>query len=585
MPSLILSEDTPVQPEELQRRVALLRSLGSDDATTEAKSAAGGLPSKIWRSVSAFANTVGGVIILGLNESDGFKLAKGFDQGRILDALSDGLNGKQPKVSPVPPHEVEQMPFEGGVVVVVTVDPLVSGTAPCFVAAQGVQNGSYRRWDDQNINLSSYEIYQLRSRNERLELDRAPVTGATVSDLDQTLVDRLLDRLAATSSRAIQGTKSKEEQLQRLNILDRQGSPTMAGLLSVGAYPQEFFPQLFVDVTSHPGRAKSTGGPTRFLDREECEGPIPLAVDLAVQATARNLRTMRVVDGVQGIDVPEIPLDVLREAIVNALTHRDYSAQVLGQQVAVDIFPDRIEVTSPGGFWGGVTAETIDQGRSCSRNDALAKMLTRVPMPNSNATVCENQGSGVPRMVGAMRDRGLPVPHFKGAIDHVTVTLYRFGLLTPETGAWLDSLTSERLTPHQQMALVLARETGAVTPQDLRREADMDTDDARLDLDSLVDLRLLQWVRPDEYILSLERERPRLTRTESAVLAVLNPDTPMTIHEIAERTELTVAHLRGVLRDMVSSGLVTPTAPPTSRNRAYLIGEPWNPDAVMLPLR
>ena len=113
----------------------------------------------------------------------------------------------------------------------------------------------------------------------------------------------------------------------------------------------------------------------------------------------------------------------------------------------------------------------------------------------------------------------------------------------------------------------------------------MDTDDARLDLDSLVDLRLLQWVRPDEYILSLERERPRLTRTESAVLAVLNPDTPMTIHEIAERTELTVAHLRGVLRDMVSSGLVTPTAPPTSRNRAYLIGEPWNPDAVMLPLR
>lgn len=569
--------------DELRRRVALLRSLGSDNGTTEAKSAAGGLPTKIWRAVSAFANTAGGEILLGLNEEDGFQPAAGFDAGRILDALSDGLNTNSSKVTPVPAHDVTQLEFEGSVVVALTIHPLLSGPGPCFVTAQGLENGSYRRWDDQNINLSSYEIYQLRYRNERLELDRAPVAETTVDDLDPELVDRLLQRLRATSSLALSGARTRTEQLFRMNVVDRQGVPTLAGLLSLGAYPQSYFPQLFVDVTAHPGHTKTNSSLTRFLDRQECEGPIPVVVDQAVQATARNLRTMRIVDGVEGIDVPEIPLDVLREAIVNAVTHRDYSAQVIGQQVAVDIYPDRVEVTSPGGFWGGVTADTVDQGRSCSRNDALAKMLTRVPMPHGDATVCENQGSGVPRMVGAMRERGLPAPHFKGAIDQVRVTLYRFGLLTPEIRVWLDGLTVHPLTPHQQMALVLARTAGEVTPQDLRREADMDSDDARDTLEALVSLRLLTWRRPDEYGLASTAPLASLTKGEQAVVAVLSTSLPATVHDIADRTGLSIGYLRGVLRDLVSSDVAIPTAPPSSRNRAYLLSESWGQDD-MLPL-
>jgi ATP-dependent DNA helicase RecG len=133
---------------ELAEHVRRLRGLGSDDAYAEAKSSAGRLPKSVWETVSSFANTHGGVVILGLDESRGFLPALGFDPQPILDALSDGLNpppGKKGKVTPVPPTEVDQIEFDGSVVVALTVEPLVATPAPCYVTDQGVENGSYRR--------------------------------------------------------------------------------------------------------------------------------------------------------------------------------------------------------------------------------------------------------------------------------------------------------------------------------------------------------------------------------------------------------------------------------------------------------
>lgn len=86
------------------------------------------------------------------------------------------------------------------------------------------------------------------------------------------------------------------------------GVPTLAGIISAGLYPQQFFPQLFVDVTVHPGITKSDPrSPVRFVDRQVCEGPIPVMSETAVGAVLRNLRTSRVVEGTRGVDVPEIP--------------------------------------------------------------------------------------------------------------------------------------------------------------------------------------------------------------------------------------------------------------------------------------
>lgn len=576
---------------DLAARVKRLRTLGSDDATTEAKSAVGKLPKRVWEAVSAFANTNGGLVLLGLDEGSEFRLAAGFDPQPILDALSDGLNvavGHRTKVTPVPPTDVEQIEFEGGVVVALTVRPLVAVPAPCFVTDQGLENGSYRRWDDQNIHLTSYEIYLLRHRHELLGTDREAVSSARISDLDSDLIERMVARLRSQGSRALTSATDTISQLRRLNVVDSAGVPTLAGLLSVGTYPQQFFPQLFIDVAVHPGTVKGIQPEAlRFMDRQVCEGPIPVAVEQAVRAVARNLRTARVVEGARGTDVLEIPEEVLREAIVNAVTHRDYSSQVLGQQVAVDVFPDRVEVISPGGFWGSVSRENVAQGRSCSRNDSLAKLLTRVPLYDSDAMVCENQGSGVPRMIGAMRSRGLPIPAFESTVDQVKVVLHRFGLLTPETREWLGTVTkSERLTPRQEIALVLARTQGEVTPQDLRHQAAVDSDDARTDLERLAELGLLIEGRIDTYELPVGPELAGLTPVRREVLAALSTDVPKNIQELSVITRRSPNSLRPVLRDLVAGGAATATAPPTSRNRAYLrvVDESSGPDSPQLPL-
>lgn len=238
--------------------------------------------------------------------------------------------GRGGKVTPVPPTEVDQIEFDGSVVVALTVEPLVATPAPCYVTDQGVENGSYRRWDDQDLHLTSYEIYPLRHRHELTPTDREPVVGASLSDLDSELVDRVIGRLRSQGSRALVGATQPVEQLQRLNIVTAGGVPTLAGLMSAGPYPQQFLPQLFVDVAVHPGITKSDPRtPIRFVDRQVCEGPIPIMAEQAIGAVLRNLRTSRVVEGTRGVDVPEIPKDVLREAIVNALTHRDTAAGVV----------------------------------------------------------------------------------------------------------------------------------------------------------------------------------------------------------------------------------------------------------------
>lgn len=574
-----------METAELKEIVRRLRAQGSDDAYVEAKGAAGGLPKDVWPTVSAFANARGGTIILGLSERDGFRPATGFDPGVILDALSEGLTQAPrqtaAKVTPIPDVDVEQMEFEGAMVLVVRVHPLTGSPGPCYVTDQGLERGSYRRWDDQDRRMSSYQIFMVRHRHDYLQTDRQPVESSTDADLDASLTNTMVARLRAAGSRALVGTSDRPGELRRLNVVQASGTPTLSGLVALGAYPQQFFPQLFVDVAVHPGIEKSDPhADYRFVDREICEGPIPVMVRDAVAAVMRNLRTARVVDGIGGRDVPEIPEPVLREAIVNALTHRDYGEVGRREQVAVDVYPDRVEVTNPGGFWGGVTADNVDEGHSRSRNDTLAKMLTNVPLVGREGTVSENQGSGVRAMIGAMRAHGLPAPEFEDRLDAVRVTLHRFGLVTPATREWLHTVGAERLSPHQQIALVVAREAEAVTPQVMRQQVGIDTDDARRLLADLRARGLLAEPSADQFVLAgalqttllgLPADAPRLSAGEREVILVFAGGGERSSQEIAAATGRSIGNVRSLLQSLVAARVLMPTAPTTSRARKYVL--------------
>lgn len=532
----------------------------------------------MWDTVSAFANTSGGTIILGLDETEDFSVVPELAVESIANQLVNGLDpkpGAVPKVTPVPEIRMGEIMLPQGGVVVLEVDafrqhPRLLPHMPCFVTAKGIKDGSFKRVFDHDQRLSAYEIHELQSRGHRDGTDRQPVDGAVGGDINQSAATDLINRLKAQGSRIADGAVDEIEILTRLNVFGAGGAertPTFSGLMSLGWYPQQFYPQLFIDVTAHPGAEKSTGdGGVRFDSRRICDGAMPVAIENAVTEVLSHLRTRYREAGPGIVEEKEIPDIAVREAVANAVMHRDYGDLVRGQQIAVDIYPDRVEVTNPGGLWGDRTVENLSENRSMSRNEALARLLSQVVDSRDNK-VAENQGSGIQRMIGAMRSHGLPAPQFSADIGSFKVIMPRFGLIGPDVQTWLEQVGGGD-NRSQDVALVIARDQGSVTPKILRQQLGIDSDDARMELSRLVEQAKLSQIGPERY--ALVSDMPELTKTEIAVLNALSFTAPRTARQVSEEMGKTVTSVRIHLRVLVEKKLVVATAPPTSRNRSYL---------------
>ncbi|MGX1738434.1 ATP-binding protein [Corynebacterium flavescens] len=399
-------------------------------------------------------------------------------------------------------------------------------------------------------------------------MDQEAVPGASRDDLDEELIDAVHRRLRENGSRVLQG--KQDVWLERLGILTSAGVPTVAGLLALGRYPQQFFPRLYIDVAVHPGKEKSPPGTEiRFEDRRICDGNLLAMVYDTVQMIRKNLKTRRVVHGDSGYDVLEIPLEALREALANAVMHRDYSAIAQDQDIAVEIFKDRVEIVSPGGLPGGKSLASLDDGVAVPRNSTLARLLMEIPWPGSDGGVlAERNGSGIPRMKNTMREAGLPLPKFEVETAKVKVILYRFGLIDAETNSWLASLLGASFDPKEGIAVVLAKGFGAVTAENLRTQTGHDSGEMAALLRRLTERGILKEKKPGCFVLS--EAEILLSPNQKYVYQAISGETPRTVKELSAATGKSVGSLRPVIRQLVSLGLVTATAPPTSRKRAYL---------------
>lgn len=412
--------------------VARLRRQKSDDAQTEAKSCAGGLSTDVWESVSAFGNTHGGLLILGLDENARFTPARGFELEKVRNAFVEGMGdgaAHGTKMTNIPSYEMERIFFEEKQLLCITIHELAPGEKPAFVTLKGKVGGSYKRIDDKDIRLSANEVYELSNLLQYVQSDRAEVPGASTDDLSSDLLGRFVDHMRSRGSRALRGTTDRIMQLKRLNVLAESGAVRLAGLLTFGNYPQQFFPKLLVDVAAFPTELKSEPGGARFLDRTLCEGTVGEMLDDAMRSIAKNLRTISYVEGSGRRDELEIPEVVLREALANALVHREYAPQFLGQAVSVEIYPDRVEILNPGGLWGGKTASTLADGTSRCRNDTLMRLVSSLPSQRGSfpGSPAEGQGSGVPLMIREMEERGIDQPIFEAGFDYFKVVLARGG--------------------------------------------------------------------------------------------------------------------------------------------------------------
>ena len=407
---------------QVDHAVQRLRTAGTDLQSIEVKSAAGGLPKSIAESVSAFANARGGLVLLGL--SDGDFLPVTINAKKLAaDLASVCANELEPPIR----AEIDIAEVDGQPVVLAAVDELPAGLKPCHLKSKRLEGGSYIRTHDGDRRLSFYEIHILMSgRGQPLD-DIAVVDEAKRSDLDETLVSALLNRIRSRRGSAL-ADRNDDDILRILSVTageESEPSLTLAGLLSLGRYPQQFFPQLNVTFVAFPtvtGRPMRDG--TRFLDNVPIDGPIPTMIAEAQAAVQRNITRRAEVTGDGRLDLWEYPDEAVRETVVNALLHRDYHPSAHGAQVRIELYPDRLEVVNPGGLHGQLNRDLLfTMPVTSSRNSRLAKLLEDIEIPHTNRAVCENRGSGLLAVAASLQDAGLDIPLLEDRIGDCSVTI------------------------------------------------------------------------------------------------------------------------------------------------------------------
>jgi ATP-dependent DNA helicase RecG len=564
---------------ELAEIVADLRAVGVEFEDVEVKRASGGVPQSLPETMSAFANTRGGIIILGLDERAGFAAVGVSDPAAVRDEVAGAARSK---LTPALAPSIEVVPFEGAALVVVEIEALPLSQRPCYVTTRGVYNGSFVRVGDGDQRLTPYEIDRLRENAGQPRWDEEPVSQATEQDLDQGAVRRLIAAAHRNSPQAFAGLDDRES-LVRLGVLlpdDDSVTPSLAGLLSVGSYPQQFFPQLMVSLAVYPNDDPGEPGPggIRFLDSAAVGGNVPTMVNDAVQAVLRNLRRASRIVGVGREDQWEIGPEVIREAIVNALMHRDYSPQSRGTQIQVELFPDRLTVTSPGGLFGNVRLETLGESRaSTSRNARLAALLQEAGDPFTGRPVAENRGSGIGLMISQVRrDTGV-VPVFTANLDFFRVTIPRSSPVTPEFRDWAARVSGGlELSQVQMSALALAKEGYKVDVALLRRLG-LSSAGARRELSQLVDAGFLASSKArDEGSYRLSPGLPEATASPepgnsvgARILAALSEAESATREELQRASGASRSGVTRALDELIANGLVEASAPPRSPNRRY----------------
>ena len=228
-----------------------------------------------------------------------------------------------------------------------------------------------------------------------------------------------------------------------------------AGAVLFAKRPSDFIPGASVQLVRRSGVGP---GPGPTLERIELSAPIDVLVVQTLEFLARHTKRHEIITGSRRETFSEYPETVLREAVLNALAHRDYGLR--SATVDVTVWDDRIEIRSPGSLPGHITLDNM-RDEHYSRNRRIMRVLKLVGF-------VEEYGEGVDRMIGDMEARLMEPPVFTDAASSVTVTLRNRISVSVEDQAWLTLLASYDLTPAERRVLVSTRNSGSVTRREVR---------------------------------------------------------------------------------------------------------------------
>jgi ATP-dependent DNA helicase RecG len=433
----------------------------------------------------SLANSDGGVIVIGFDE-----------QGRATAALSaEDIEGLLRRA-------VQQTSPPVGAVLEPTgknVGPRLLVRVPRGVDLHSLTDGRVLvRVGRQNRALTGEEIRTLAMSRQTGDFEMESVAGAALSDFDDALVAEYVARREARTRRQtgiVEPTAQNSAALLReIGALDMQGRPTVAGLLLFCRNPQAFLPQSSVVFVKFPGvEPRGEQGRVGYGRREEIGGPLARVIQRTWQVVFEEMRVGAIVKGLEREEVLEYPEFAVREALVNAVCHRDY--RLRGRRIEVRKYADRLEILSPGGLAGYMTLDNIIE-EHFSRNPRIVQGLFQWGY-------IEELGLGIDRMIEDMVAAGHPAPRFHATAYSFSVTLSnaRERRSVPQTTLYpvpqptvsaQPAARSVYLNERQTLAVAYMREHGRITSRDYQALCpDVSAETLRTDLSALVEQGVL----------------------------------------------------------------------------------------------
>lgn len=406
---------------------------------------------EVIESAVAFANAKGGIILIGVDD-------KGDIVGVTLgkETLKNWLNGISQSTEPTVIPEISSEKLEGKTVAIISVPeyPLkpVATRGRCF-----------RRVGNSNRVMTPQEIAQMHLHARGMSWDAFPAENATIDDIDFEKAKRYIRNANAAGRRKIGEDEDQLKVLEKLELIV-DGKPTYAAILLFGKNPQSSLLQAQV----HCGRFK---GEIAIIDDRMIGGAIVEQVDEAMKFVLKNISVKFVMTGKPAREeIWDYPLEALREAIINAVCHRDYT---ISSDIQIRIYDDKLMVWSPGGLPFGITMEELFKPHSSVlRNKKIAGIFYDMGW-------IERWGSGIDKMRRACLDAGLPEPFFEEYQGFRVI--FRKDILTEE------HLRGLSLSKRQIKAVMYVKKKGKITNKEYREITGLSDEGARIDLNDLVE--------------------------------------------------------------------------------------------------